>query len=245
MQIDVIPSFVGAGVGVTTEWLGAKDMVTGVAPGGRVALENNRFIEVYGNFADANLLASPNWELGPVVMYRFGRAGVSDPVVNLLPEIEGGLEAGVFVGWRYLKIEGIPYRVRLGVSLTTGISGGATGAHLSPYASLWVPLSHTLFVGLGGGFTWSSDSFMQQYFGVSPDASAASGLPAYNAGASVRQYYLWPALIWRLSPQWYVGAGGFLQRIAGDGADSPIVAQRGDRNQVTAGIGLAYSWDAR
>lgn len=40
IQVDVIPNFVGAGAGVTTEWLGSKDTVTGVAPGGRVALED-------------------------------------------------------------------------------------------------------------------------------------------------------------------------------------------------------------
>jgi outer membrane protein len=242
IQVDVIPSFVGAGVGVTTEWMGAKESVTGIAPAGRVALEDNRFVEVYGTFFDANLLSSPHWELGPVAMYRFGREGVSDPVVNLLPPIDGGFEAGVFVGWRYLQVEGIPYRVRVGVSLTTGVSGGATGAQLSPYVSLWVPLSHTVFVGLGGGFTWASKSFMQQTFGVSPQASAASGLPAYDAGAGVRQYYVWPAVVWKLSREWYVGAGGFLQRITGDGADSPIVTQRGDRNQVTAGLGVGYAW---
>jgi outer membrane protein len=242
IQVDVIPSFVGAGIGVTTEWMGAKDKVAGIAPGGRVALENQRFVEVYGTFADANLLASPNWELGPVVMYRFGRSSVQDPVVNLLPPIDGGLEAGVFAGWRYLRIEGIPYRVRFGLSLTTAVAGGAAGSHLSPYASLWVPLSPTVFVGLGGGFTWSSESFMQQYFGVSPEASAASGLPAYNAGAGVRQYYLWPAVIWKLSREWYLGAGGFWQRITGDGADSPIVTERGERDQITAGIGLGYAW---
>ena len=242
IQVDIIPSFVGAGAGVTTEWMGAKETVTGIAPSGRVALEDNRFIEVYGPFADMNLLASSNWEFGPVLMYRFGRSDVSDPVVTLLPAVDGGLEAGVFAGWRYLQAEGIPYRVRVGVSLTTAVSGGATGGHLSPYVSLWVPLSHTVFVGLGGGFTWSSESFMQQYFGVSPAASAASGLPAYNAGAGVRQYYLWPAVVWKLSREWYVGAGGFLQRLTGDSADSPIVTQRGERNQFSAGLGVAYAW---
>jgi outer membrane protein len=242
IQVDIIPSFVGLGVGATTEWLGAKETVAGIAPAGRVALEENRFIEVYGPFADMNLLSSPNWEFGPVLMYRFGRSDVSDPVVNRLPEVDGGLEAGAFVGWRYLQVEGIPYRVRVGVSLTTGVSGGATGSHLSPYASLWVPLSHTVFVGLGGGVTWSSESFMQQYFGVSQDGAAASGLPAYDAGAGVRQYYLWPAVVWKLSSEWYVGAGGFLQRLTGDAAESPIVTQRGERNQFTAGLGVAYAW---
>lgn len=242
IQVDVIPNFVGAGLGVTTEWMGSKDQIVGVVPGGRVALANNRFVEVYGPTGDMNVLDSPNWEFGPMVSYRFGRSDVKDPVVNLLPPIDGGLEAGVFAGWHVIRTEGIPYRLRIGVSLTTALSGGATGGHVTPYASLWLPLSPTLFVGLGGGLTWSSDGFMQQRFGVSPEASAASGLPAYSAGAGVRQYYLWPALLIKLSPQWYAGAGAFWQRITGDGADSPIVTQRGDRDQISAGIGIGYSW---
>ena len=242
IQVDVIPNFVGVGVGVTTEWLGSKDQVTGLVPGGRKQLENNRFIELYGPIFDMNVLDHPNWEFGPMVSYRFGRSDVKDPVVNLLPPIDGGLEAGVFAGWHYIRTEGIPYRLRLGVSLTTGITGGASGGHVTPYASLWLPLSPTLFVGVGGGFTWSSDSFMQQRFGVSPEASAASGLPAFSAGAGVRQYYAWPAVIWRFAPQWYAGAGAFWQRITGDGADSPIITQRGDRDQISAGFGIGYSW---
>ena len=157
-----------------------------------------------------NLLDSPNWEFGPMVSYRFGRSEVQDPVVNALPPIDGGLEAGVFAGWHYIRTEGIPFRVRLGVSLTTAVSGGASGGHVTPYASLWVPLSRKVFVGFGGGLTWSSASFMQQRFGVSPQASAASGLPAYSAGAGVRQYYLWPAVLWNFAPKWFAGAGGIL-----------------------------------
>jgi len=242
IQVDVIPNFIGAGLGVTTEWLGAKDKAWGIVPGGRTALENNRFVEVYGPMADMNLLNSPNWEFGPFVSYRFGRTEVKDPVINLLPPIEGGLEAGAFAGWHLVNVEGIPYRIRLGVSVTTAVSGGASGGHVTPYASLWVPLSSSVFVGFGGGFTWSSESFMQQRFGVSPEASMASGLPAYSASSGVRQYYVWPAVLIRLNENWYGGAGGFWQRITGDGADSPIITQRGDRDQISAGVGLGYSW---
>lgn len=67
IQVDVIPNFIGAGLGVTTEWLGSKDKVGGLVPGGRVALEKNRFIEVYGPIADMNVLDHPNWEFGPAV----------------------------------------------------------------------------------------------------------------------------------------------------------------------------------
>jgi outer membrane protein len=242
IQVDVIPNFVGAGLGVTTEWLGAKDKVAGLVPGGRVALEKNRFVEVYGPMADMNIVNHANWEFGPFVSYRFGRSDVKDPVVNLLPPIDGGLEAGVFAGWHLVNVEGIPYRIRLGVSLTTAVSGGATGGHVTPYASLWLPLSHTVFLGMGGGLTWSSESFNQQRFGVSAEGSAASGLPQYSAAAGVRQYYLWPAVLIKLSREWYAGAGAFWQRITGDGADSPIITERGERDQFTAGIGLGYSW---
>ena len=234
IQVDVVPNFVGAGLGSTTEWMGSKDRIWGIAPGARVRLEKNRFLEVYGPLADMNLADSPNWEFGPAVAYRFGRSEV-----DALPEIEGGLEAGVFAGWHYVRMEGIPYRVRLGVQLVTAVSGGATGGHVTPYGSLWVPLSPTVFIGLGGGFTWSSDSFMQQRFGVSPEASAATGLPVYEAKAGVRQYYLWPAVLVRVSKEWYAGAGAFWQRITGDGAGSPVVQER---DQLTAGIGLGYSW---
>ncbi len=145
----------------------------------------------------------------------------------------------MFAGWHYVSVEGIPYRVRFGVQLVTAVSGGATGANLTPYASLWFPLSPTLFVGLGGGFTWASESFMQQRFGVSADGAAASGLPQYSAGAGVRQYYAWPALLLRVSKEWYAGAGAFWQRIAGDGAGSPVVREK---DQITAGVGVGYSW---
>jgi outer membrane protein len=242
IQVDVIPNFVGAGLGSTTEWMGSKERIWAVVPGGRVQLEKNRFVEVYGPIVDMNVLDSPNWEFGPMASYRFGRSEVEDSVVNLLPPIDGGLEAGIFAGWHHIRTEGIPYRVRLGVSVTTAISGGATGGHVTPYASVWVPLSTRLFVGVGGGLTWSSESFMQQRFGVSPEASAASGLPTYSASAGMRQYYLWPAVIYRVSKEWYAAAGAFYQRITGDGADSPIVAQRGDANQFSAGIGVGYAW---
>ena len=126
--------------------------------------------------------------------------------------------------------------------MLTAVSGGTTGTHVTPYASFWMPLSSTVFAGVGAGLTWSSSSFMQQRFGVTTGAAAASGLPTYTAGAGVRQVYAWPAVVWRFSPRWFAAGGAFYQRITGDAADSPIITQRGDRNQWTVGAGLAYAW---
>ena len=240
--LDTVPNFVGLGVGTTTQWMGAKDRVIGLVPTARLQLPGERFAELYGPIADVNLLNTRNWEFGPMVSYRFGRKDVDDPVVNTLPSIKGGIEAGAFGGYHYVNQHGVPWRLRVGASVLTGVSGGTTGSHVTPYASFWMPLSSTVFVGVGAGFTWSSSSFMQQRFGVTPDAAAVSGLPVFTASSGVRQVYGWPAVVWRLSPHWLVGAGALYQRLTSDAAESPIVTQRGDRNQLTAGGGVSYSW---
>jgi outer membrane protein len=243
LSVDILPNFVGLGVGVTTEWMGSNDKIAGVVPGGRMKFSDYRFAEVYGPLADVNILNVPHWEFGPMLSYRFGRGNVQDPVVNKLPGINGGLEAGGFAGFNYTNIEGVPWRLRMGVSVIAGVSGGATGSHVTPYASLWLPLSPRVFVGLGSGTTWSSSSFVEQRFGVTPAQSAASGLPVYTAGSGIRQIYAWPAVIVKAGQHWFVGAGMFYQRLTGDAANSPIVTQRGNPNQFTAGAGIAYVWD--
>jgi hypothetical protein len=48
LSVDIIPNFVGAGVGVTPQWMGSRDSVVGVLPAARVQLQGNRFAELYG-----------------------------------------------------------------------------------------------------------------------------------------------------------------------------------------------------
>src|SRR5262245_50779331 len=230
VTVDFIPTFFGLAVGATTQWTGSKAYVSGVVPGGLIQLSGGRFAELYGPTADVNLLDSQNWEFGPLLSYRFGRKDVKDPVVNSLPPIDDGWEAGAFLGWHYTQTQGVPWHLRLGIVADTGVSGGATGSNVSPFASFWFPLSRTVFVGVGGGFTWSSAGFRQQRFGVTPAAAAAaaSGLPVYTAGADIRQFFAWPALVIKLGDRWFAGAGAFYQRLTGDAAASPIVTQRGD-----------------
>jgi len=81
------------------------------------------------------------------------------------------------------------------------------------------------------------------YFSITPEQSAASGLPVYDAsggfhsfGAGVQARYEW-------SPQWATHAFLEYERLTGDGANSPIVALRGSRDQLQAGIGVTYSFD--
>ncbi|HVY05648.1 MAG TPA: MipA/OmpV family protein [Burkholderiales bacterium] len=243
MTIDALPNMIGAGVGATPSYSGADEYIAGIVPGGRYQFrDSNRFVEWYGPAGDMNLLDSSEWQVGPALGLRFGRSNVKDDVVAKLPEVDGTMEGGVMGSWTHTNKQGVPWRLRLGVTALTDLGHTYDGLNASVFASFWLPLSRKVFVGVGGGVSWASASYNRTFYGVAPEGSAASGLPVFTPGGGLRQWYAWPAVIFQLQGPWFAGVGVFYQRIAGDPADSPIVTQRGDRNQVTGGAGIGYVW---
>jgi outer membrane protein len=216
--------------------------MAGAVPAARIQWDTNRFVEWYALYAGVNLIDSGGWEFGPAAMLRLGRQDVADEVVKKLPEIDHAFDLGVFGGYSYLNTNGILFRVRVGVIATTTVTGESGDTNITPYLTTWVPLSPSVYVGLGVGTTWASSTYMQRYYGVTPSASASSGLPSYSPGAGIRQVYAWPALIIKLNESWYLGGGAYYQRLTGGASSSPIIEQRGSSNQWTYGLGAAYAW---
>lgn len=243
VPVDIFPNLVGIGVGVTPDYNGSDDNVFGFAPGVRYQFkDSHRFAEWWGIFGDINLINSPNWQFGPMLSFRFGREDVDDDVVDLLPDVDNTWEAGVFGSYTYLNTQGIPWRVRVGGGVLWDVGNVYDGYNAFGWASLWVPLSRQVFFGLGGGASYGDDKFMQTYYGVTPAGSAASGLPVYTAGSGMKNWYVWPALIWQFDKNWAAGVGAFYQRLINDATDSPVVSQRGTANQLTGGVGIGYLW---
>lgn len=243
MLPSFLPNLVGVGVGITPRYSGASETVVGAVPGVRYTFKGTqRFLEMYGPAGDINLIDSATWQLGPAINLRIGRSDVEDQYVSRLPDIDTTLEAGVLGSYTYTHTGDVPWRLRIGASALTNLGGQWHGLDASAFASLWVPLSPRVFLGLGGGLSWGSASFINRYYGITAEDSAASGLSAYESGSGVRQYYAWPALVMQLSANWWGGIGGFYQRLTDKAADSPIVSQRGNRNQWTYGIGIGYVW---
>jgi outer membrane protein len=242
--IDFLPNLVGVGLGITPQFSGSRDNAFGAVPGVRLKIgDGNRFFEWYGPVGDINLIDSPNWQFGPALGLRLGRSDVDDAVVQKLPEIDTTIEGGIAASYyRVNTAGGVPWTMRIGTVLMTDLGDKYHGLNASVYANFWLPVSQRVFVGLGGGASWASSSFNRTYFGVTPEGAAESGLPVYQPDSGMRQYYAWPAVIFQITPQWYGGAGVFYQRLADKAADSPIVTQRGDANQLTWGVGLGYAW---
>ncbi|WP_328810215.1 MipA/OmpV family protein [Paraburkholderia metrosideri] len=72
--------------------------------------------------------------------------------------------------------------------------------------------------------------------------SVRSGLPSYSPSSGVEQITSWLACVDQVNTHWYAGALIFCQRLTGPAADSPIVTQRGTRNQLTFGAGVGYAF---
>lgn len=242
-MVDIFPDFAGVGVGITSDYSGSDETFVGALPAGRYQLQGSqRFAEWYGPAGDINLLDSETWQLGPALGLRLGRSNVDDVVVARLPEIGTTVEGGVMASWTRNHLDGVPWRFRTGITAMTDLGNKYDGLNATWFVNFWMPLSPRLFMGLGGGVSYGSESFNQTYYGVTTAGSAASGLATYAPGGGLRQWYAWPALLYKMSPQWMLGGGAFYQRISGDPADSPLVADRGSPNQLTTGLGLGRLW---
>jgi outer membrane protein len=88
----------------------------------------------------------------------------------------------------------------------------------------------------------SSARYQRAYFGVSPAAALATGLPAYDPDGGI--HALAAATGLQVSLGGPIGLFGYgrYERLVGDARRSPIVRELGSANQLSAGLGLNYTF---
>ncbi|HVY06563.1 MAG TPA: MipA/OmpV family protein [Burkholderiales bacterium] len=91
--------------------------------------------------------------------------------------------------------------------------------------------------GLFGQWTWNDTKATQRYFGITPQQSATSGLPAYSPGSGTR--YVQAGLLGDIDiARHWVGLWTVnWQQLQADAADSPLTQQR---DNWFANAGVAY-----
>ena len=77
----------------------------------------------------------------------------------------------------------------------------------------------------GVTLTAAGDRYMQSYFGVTPEQSARSGYPVYEAGAGLRDITLALGFRSELTPRWVALGGVSRTRLLGPAADSPLTTE--------------------
>ncbi|KUJ79242.1 MipA/OmpV family protein [Ruegeria profundi] len=233
-----LPNYFGLGIGSYPDYIGSDDSAVGVAPFGRYSFGTQRYIALEVNYASMNLVEDPNWRFGPAGILRLARDDVEDVAVDLLPKIDASVELGFFGAYEQV---GTDPRDRwwVGGNFTHDVSGTSDGYTVAASVRRWMPIGRFAALGLAVGTTYGSSDFMDTYYSIGPEGAANSGLDVFSAGSGVRDVRVSAIFMQPVSRKWVLGGGLLYSRLLNDAADSPIVSDRGDRNQLVFGIGFA------
>ncbi|HEX5184851.1 MAG TPA: MipA/OmpV family protein [Allosphingosinicella sp.] len=186
--------------------------------------------------------------LGPVAYLRLDRSTrTGDPVVSALGKVKKAVELGGYAGIKFNHLLDPYDSLTVRFVARHDVSGVHRSTLWKPAIDYLTPVSTRTIVYLGLEAEHAGDGFARTYFGVTPDQSVRSGLPAYNARGGWKDMraslLLGQTLIGDLRrPRLSAFVGISYARELGNFARAPIVAIRGNRNQYLAAAGLAYSF---
>ncbi len=232
---------VGLGVAMTPDYDGSNDYR--VWPAGFLRFSNlyhpATYVQIAGPGFESNLVPDDHWRMGVVASFNTSYRHVDDRAVKRLRRPESGLQAGFVIGYDF---SGRPDAERvLEVRATYDVLHG-NGFLITPRAHGSVPLTPDLSLGAGVSVTWASSNYMSNRFGVSGSDSLRSGLRPFKAGSGFKDLGLDVSLTYSLSQRWALTGFASYQLLLGDAAKSPIVKDRGNRNNFTSGLVVSYTF---
>ena len=136
-------------------------------------------------------------------------------------------------------------RISAGLDVQFDVAGAHGGKIIDPGVSYSSALSRGAVISLSMGAQYVDGDFADYYYSVTPEQSAASGLPEFDADSGWHKAGATLAMGFDLSGDFRDGGvimGGAIgyRRMLGDAADTPFTSLRGDADQFTAIFGVAY-----
>jgi len=180
------------------------------------------------------VVSSGNFSFGPAAALAPGRKDrdVGAPV----GKVSRTIEVGAF--GQYLA--GDSFRVR--AEVVKGVNGHEGVVGTVSADKIWRDGDRYVF-SVGPRILFSDARYQRAFFGVSPRASLATGLPMYRPGGGVHAIDAASTASYQLTNQWGLFGYARYERLVGDAAKSPIVREYGSRNQVSAGVGVSYTFN--
>lgn len=174
--------------------------------------------------------------IGPTGKIRRGRDDADDLALAGLNDVDWALELGGFVEYWFTPLLRTRAEVRKGLTGHHGVIADITADVVYPFGPQWT---------LSGGprVTLATAAANNPYFGITPLESLRSGLPVYSPGGGVRSWGAGAQLRYQVTPQWSAHTYVEYERLSEGAGSSPLVTLRGSRDQVTVGLGVAYSFD--
>lgn len=195
------------------------------------------YIQVLGPHLVSNFLPDDHWRLGIAGQFIKERNDVEDDPVDALKSVDASVMLGLIAGYDFLaspqddlmfEVEG-----RQDVASGNGFLGTIRGRYGQVLAERW------RFDALVAT-TWASEDYMSSYFGIGAGDAARSGLEEFDADEGFKDVSFGASLTWRFLEHWSATAAATYTRLLGDAEDSPVVEDRGDENQLFAGLLINY-----
>ncbi|MEG5852286.1 MipA/OmpV family protein [Enterobacter mori] len=230
----------GGGVDVAPRYSGSDKSRVGAAQVVDYAMANAFFISTTRGVGYGNDIG--NLDYSAAVSYRTGRKDkdVSSDSISSGSDYLRGMgdikgSAIVVPGLGYKVTDWLHLQLQAEVPVSERDNGEAV--HFGISSPLYTSPNNAVTLALTS--SWGSDKYMQTYYGVSADQSAASGFARHDAGAGIYAYSLNLDWTHRLTSRWSVLAAAGVTQLTGDAADSPIVQRK---TSPTGSLKVTYSF---
>lgn len=225
---------VGAGAQVRPEWPGSDDHEILPLFDIDIARGDNIFrFEAPDDSFGIEVMNQSGFSFGPVANFVPSRKN-SDVGVPL-GKVKSTFELGAYAQYQLTESLRLRGEVRQGLSGHKGMVGQIG------LDQVWRDGDRYVF-SVGPRLTFSSAKYQRAYFGVSPAASLATGLPIYDPDGGLLGVGVATGLSYQFNDS--IGMFGYAraERLIGDAGKSPVVRELGSRGQLSAGIGLSYTF---
>jgi outer membrane scaffolding protein for murein synthesis (MipA/OmpV family) len=184
-----------------------------------------------GAGASTQLVDTDRWRLGISASIDGGRDSNDASTTRGLPDVRRTLRARLYANYSLTKDWNV------GASASQDVLGRQGGLTLSLDTGWRFYRSEKTEWTSGIGVAAANGQNMRSYFGVPASAVAASGKPAYEPGAGLRDVHFGVSFKHAVSKHWFVFGGAGASRQLGPAADSPLVEKR---SGSAAAIGVAW-----
>ena len=228
---------VGLGAQIRPDFPGADDTEWAMYPHVAIAKGDEPF--AFGapdDSFDLRLISSNGFAAGPVGKIASGRrdSKVGAPV----GDVSTTIEVGAFVQQTLGEAFRLRGEIRRGIGGHDGFVGNIGGDWISRDGDRYV-------FSVGPRVIFSDSKYQRAYFGVTPEAALASGLPVYQPDGGLHALGVVSGIDYALGGNFGLFGFARYERLVGDAKKSPIVRELGSPNQFSAGLGLNYMFRVR
>lgn len=225
---------------------GSKDYQALIVPDIKVEYQDVFFASLFEGIG-YNIINNGGWRAGPIVKLDIGRdedddnpfrvAGNKTRALRGLGDVSATPELGGFVKYSAGQFS-YSIEVRQGVSGHKGLIGDIS-AH---YMDIVKPFGQPVTYLIGPHATLASGKYNNTYFDIDENQSANTGLQQYKADAGLVSYGVGAVVMTPVTDTLTLGLFTRYDRLGSEASDSPLIRERGRRNQFIAGVRLTYEF---